>query len=322
MDLELHFNVLRSKLSKFVSADTFGKATLPTLQRMLLIARDELPDDPQVFEIFQQYVLRPITKFEREFFRASRRVCLIDRTNAGPATGILVGADLLLTAAHGLRGTRSPTSVWADPSTVTLRFDEFFWSDGTRADSQKCGIRAHPITGDMVVLASSVRVDPSGASPPREGDLDYVLVELDRPIGMEPLPRSSRRRLRGWMDGSAAEVAPTGDVSVLQHPSGALLQVSRGNIGQGVPAGRFNYEASVIGGASGAPILNSGKLLVGMHVGEEELDRRAIGVSFQAIFRDLKKHDVTLPRYPPRTQFLDELSAASGVRSEHRVTLL
>src|SRR5712671_5243178 len=59
------------------------------------------------------------------FMKLSRRMCLIQRDDAGEATGFLVGPDLMLTAAHALMGT---SGIFADPDKVTILFDRFEWN--------------------------------------------------------------------------------------------------------------------------------------------------------------------------------------------------
>jgi hypothetical protein len=137
-----------------------------------------------------------------EFRKLSRRVCLIRRDQGSEATGFLVGPDLMLTAAHALMGT---SGIFADPEEVTILFDQFIWNKKTRlmATGDQCKLRHIPFTRQPDVVASSIRIDAKSRRRLEDNGMDYVLVRLDRPIGLSFLPFSYR--MRGWTNCSIAE---------------------------------------------------------------------------------------------------------------------
>src|SRR5436190_14322120 len=97
---------------------------------------------PQIRDAFDEVLnqLRFVDPRDAEFMKLSRRVCLIRRERGADATGFLVGPDLMLTSAHALLGT---TGVFADPTDVTVLFDQFPWNIATQkpAKGDSCGLR-------------------------------------------------------------------------------------------------------------------------------------------------------------------------------------
>src|SRR6185503_16710352 len=132
-----------------------------------------------------------------EFIKLSRRVCLIERDDGPEATGFLVGPDLILTTAHALMGTRG---IFADPDHVIVKFDQFVWNKETKrlAHGDECRLRRIPFTDQPDVVASSIKTDAKCRRQYSDNGLDYVLVRLDRPMGLAFLPYS--HRIRGWND--------------------------------------------------------------------------------------------------------------------------
>jgi hypothetical protein len=281
---------------------------------------DELTDD-----------LQAVDPRSAEFVKFSRRMCLIRRKRGADATGFLVGPDLMLTTAHALMGT---TGVFADPEDVTLLFDQFMfdsygaWKRGTEAMGDSCGLRIlpsscppdaeHPRQPDVV--ASSIKVDSRCIRRFDDNELDYILVRLDRPIGLSFLPGSNR--IRGWNNCSRADVPAAGRVWVVQHPQGEGLQVAEGYIPAkhevpGLPH-LFQYRTKTLNGSSGAAIIDEKRRVVGIHIGERS-ETQQLGVSFQAIFQDLEKEGVKLPPFRLDKEVMDSIFGSSEIeKKRHR----
>ena len=276
-----------------------NERNVPNFRRLLLSSLDIAPDDPNVIRLFQSH-LAPVKGDTTEFSRVAHRVCLIERLDGAESTGILMGPDLLLTAAHTLRGIRG---IFADPKNVRVRFDRFGTNPPDVAPGPSCGLLKTAGLGQPVVVASSIKVVDNRVV--EDNGLDYILVRLDERIGEAALPRVSVER--GWIDGSRAEIAPKGSVTVLQHPRGERMHFARGQVFN-THKGRIHYTVDVAGGASGSPILDTHKRIVGIHTGQvNEYER--VGTSFQAIFADVQKRGsgpleepepVFLPFPPPR----------------------
>lgn len=286
---EQHFNLLAKRLQDLVDDLPTEKST-ENLHRLLLLARDEFEDDATL-RLLNEYAQKPVTEITPGITRACRRVCKIVN-GGGPSTGILVAPDLVLTTAHTMHGA---TTDFPYPDEVEVFFDEFRFSDGKKYVI-KCGV-AQTAAGQMRIVASS-----------HDDDLDYVIFQLQTPIGLDLLGVSRRKR-RGWMDLSTVEVAPEGKVIILQHPEGRPMKVSDGDIDPdttGVPAGRFRYDTITAPGASGSAVVNQDRQLVGVHINETNKVEQL--VSLTAIFRDLLMKNIVLPRYPPSETFREEFS--------------
>jgi hypothetical protein len=280
-------------------------------------------DEDDIFESLKDK-LHPVDPREAnprfEFMKLSRRVCLIERDDGAEGTGYLVGPDLMLTTAHALMGTRG---IFADPDHVLIKFDQFIWNERTqtRAQGDQCGLRRIPFRDQPDVVASSIKTDPKCRRRYDDNGLDYVLVRLDRPMGLCFLPYS--HRLRGWNNCSHADVPPEGKVFVVQHPLGGLQKFAEGF----VPADHadrdyphfFRYETTTLNGSSGSPIVDERRRVVGMHVGERSKPEQ-LGVSFQKIFADLRSAsvDVQLPPFRLTRELMGSIFGTSSIEAKRK----
>lgn len=264
---------------------------------------DAFDDDP----------LQPVNPHDRAFIKLSRRVCLIRRERGTDATGFLVGPDLMLTSAHALLGT---STVFADPRDVTILFDHFLWNveKGILARGDQCGLRYIPFTNQPDVVASSIKVNLRCTRRLDDNELDYILVRLDRPMGLSFLPYS--HRIRGWNNVSRADAPAAGKVFVVQHPMGEFLQVAEGFI----PVDHaerdfpqcFRYETTTLTGSSGSPIFDEKRRVVGIHIGERSPTEQ-LGVSYQKIFHDLQKEHVKLPPFRLSKRVMNSIFGTSRI---------
>jgi hypothetical protein len=256
-------------------------------------------------------MLRPVNPRAAEFMKLSRRVCLVRRKRAADATGFLVGPDLMLTSAHALLGT---STVFANPDDVTIVFDHFKWNVATKTDAigDSCGLRRIPFTDQPDVVASSIKVSSRCKRRFDDNELDYILVRLDRPMGLTFLPYS--HRIRGWNNCSRADAPAAGRVFVVQHPMGDVLQFAEGYI----PASHdepdfprlFRYRTITLSGASGSAIFDQNRRVVGIHIGERS-ESEQLGVSFQSVFEDLEREGVKLPPFRLSKELMDSIFGSS-----------
>jgi len=257
-----------------------------------------------------------------EFMKLSRRVCLIEREDASPATGFLAGPDLMFTTAHALMGTRG---IFADPAQVTIKFDQFIWNEKTQALAMgdECKLRRIPFSNPPQpdVVASSIKTDPRCRRRYDDNELDYVLVRLDRPMGLAYLPYSYR--IRGWNNCSRADVPAEGKVFVVQHPLGGLQRFAEGF----VPADHadsefphlFRYRTTTLNCTSGSPIVDECRRVVGIHVGERS-ESEQLGVSFQKVFQDLRSShvDVQLPPFLLTRETMDSIFGTCAIEQRRK----
>ena len=282
---------------------------------LLRVDRDREPRDAFDEDVTGLQLVNPRAV---EFMKLSRRVCLIRRERGADATGFLVGPDLMLTSAHALLGT---STIFADPDDVTVLFDQFVWNrkTGTRATGDSCRLRHIPFTNQPDVVASSIKVTARCKRRLDDNELDYILVRLDRPIGLSFLPYSNR--IRGWNNCSRADVPATGRVFVAQHPRGEDLQFADGYIpaDHSVPdyPHLFSYRTTTLNGSSGAPVYDQYRRVVGVHIGERSQSQQ-LGVSFQLIFEDLERERVKLPPFRLEKEVMDSIFGSSVVeRGRH-----
>lgn len=267
----------------------------------------------------QVNVLRPVNPRAIEFMKLSRHVCLVRRKRAADATGLLVGPDLILTSAHALLGT---STVFANPDDVSIQFDHFMWNAEKLlpAKGDSCGLRRIPFTNQPDVVASSFKVSSRCKRRFDDNELDYIVVRLDRPMGLTFLPYS--HRIRGWNNSSQADAPAAGRVFVVQHPLGDYLQFADGYI----PANYadpdfphfFRYKTIALNGSSGSPIFDEKRRVVGMHIGERS-ESVQLGISFQRIFQDLQNEGVRLPPFQLTREIMDSIFGSSETeRRRHR----
>ncbi|HEY0096238.1 MAG TPA: serine protease, partial [Archangium sp.] len=184
-------------------------------------------------------------------------------------TGFLVGADLLLTNQHVVRGLLGRESV-----TGELRF-RFDFKRTVEGGTPQAGIFVEPAAGDWLVLSASPSAvdelkDP-GDQEPAEGELDFALIRLAVPVGLRPigtLDEKAPGRARGWMrlvnDTSLTLLGEGQSVFILQHPEGDALQISFGDFLRVGPQ-RVRYNANTLRGSSGSPCLDARLDLVALH---------------------------------------------------------
>ena len=268
-------------------------------------------------DVFDEVIegLQAVDPRNVELMKLARHVCLIRRKHASDATGFLVGPDLMLTSAHALLGT---STIFADPDDVTILFDLFMWPETpANAKADSCGLRRIPYTNQPDVVASSIKVNAGCTHRFDDNELDYILVRLDRPMGLTFLPLSYR--IRGWNNCSRADAPATGRVFVIQHPQGQALQFAEGYI----PADHhepefphlFRYKTTTLNGSSGAPVFDQKRRVVGIHVGERSKSEQ-LGVSFQPIFEDLEREGVKLPPFRLSKEVMDSIFGSSEI--EHK----
>jgi endonuclease G len=200
----------------------------------------------------------------------ARSVCRVEvRTTGSRGSGVLIGADLVLTNHHVI--AMKAASLYANAASAVLRFGAFT-AEGSSITN-----------GQEVALNSQTPV--LEASPVNE--LDFVLLRAEESIftaqDVVPTPLLARSPERH----SA--------LHILQHPAGRQMVLALSN--NGVTAvdpssGRVQYVTRTAGGSSGSPCFDADWNLVALHHAEIAKAFGSIreGILMERIFERIKGH--------------------------------
>lgn len=207
------------------------------------------------------------------------QVCLVvarKGNDVARGTGFLVAPDLILTCRHVLKQFQPGDDVVKNGSRIEVYFD-FFYGEPvndvglTLPGAQKVGLAAE------WHIASADLIDPDGVIGALSDEvlarmltaLDFVLLRLDKKVGLQPINRSGGRR-RKWIQ-FAPNAVPQGLqpehwIIIPQHPNGFPLKIDLGRYREIDPSEtRIRYNTNTAPGTSGAPCFNHQFQLVGLH---------------------------------------------------------
>jgi hypothetical protein len=215
-----------------------------------------------------------------------RRVCLLRFGGTARATALLIGKDLLLTAAYVVN--------WA--TAKDLRSLDAVFDFGIHRDAG-AGQRVVKVLPDFVVI------DPAQEPADAMGylaTLDYAVLRLAEPVGEQVLEDGSQR---GWfaLQDRRERLREGEELLMIHHPLGREMGLSEGRIGP-TPAesNRLQHTCPSEPGSGGAPIMDATLRLVGLHeLGRvapsgQGLDSVQIGVRADAIARDLAARGIAM----------------------------
>jgi hypothetical protein len=209
-----------------------------------------------------------------------RHVCVIVYRHASGhverGTGFLVAKDLVLTCRHVLKDIDKNASIGANGRRVEVFFD--FHRGGQVED-----VDPLPPGARRVTLAAGWHVDSCEDTVPDgllgvlsqvddariRKSLDFVLLRLAEPVGLQPVNRGGGRR-RGWIElpprNFAGSLEAKDWIIIPQHPNGLPLRIDLGRYhGGDQTETRIRYNTNTAPGTSGAPCFNEKFHLVGVH---------------------------------------------------------
>jgi hypothetical protein len=191
------------------------------------------------------------------FRAASRRTALVERAGQPVGTALLVGTDLLLTAAHVLDARILPDP-GAALANMTAVFD-FRPAAGTSPVETGIAIRVTRfLAGSLPSVNETVARHLDWEAP---GDrLDFALLRL-----AHPLPDAAERGYFS-LDPASYGFSATGILYIFQHPLGApqMVSATAGAV-TNASGTRVRYRANTIRGSSGSPVIDIRGRLVAMH---------------------------------------------------------
>lgn len=200
-------------------------------------------------------------------------------------TGFLIAPDLILTNYHvvqhlfDVENRQESQQKWALAEDVSVFFDRVTQKGGTEIAP---GVRCI-LAEDWLVSWSKNSLMDQYSEPkldsPGEDELDYAILRLATPIGLERIYSETEPRERGWIavpEGSYA-YSQGEEIAIFQYPVGQPLHKATGIL---LPEAlnenrtRVRYKVSGDYGASGAPCVNRQWQLVAVHRARQHEDGR------------------------------------------------
>lgn len=211
---------------------------------------------------------------------ASARVCAVVVENRRDGnklgTGFLVAPDLVITAYHTLADFISGGKAIATPGEKYAVFD-FYTGPQIPGPSARATERWVSFADDWLVESSPDLFWDGSVKDPDEGELgqlrahlDFALIRLAEPVGLESVAKNGGRR-RSWFTVPTAAPSLTRDqlLTMPQHQQGYPQEIAFGAFIESCPSmTRLRSKIETDNGASGAPcFLGEGSefTLVGMH---------------------------------------------------------
>lgn len=192
------------------------------------------------------------TAYRQVITDAQRRIAMIEVAGVPAGTGVLVGPDLLLTAAHVL-GTDDPR---LKRTSVTAVFDYHADSRSSPADSGTRIEVADYLDGTPMTSDEADRVQQGRAPSPQW--LDFALLRLSRPA-----PGRGHYRLFSH----EYAFANAGPMMIVQHPLGGFQKLSfiYAPARPDSSGNRVTYRANTQHGSSGGAVVDDKGRLVAVH---------------------------------------------------------
>lgn len=227
-----------------------------------------------------------------------RRTALLEVNGIPLGTGFLIGADMILTAAHVI-GLACPPP---QGTQVTAVFDLL---GGSGAPAQ-AGVRVRAIEWIAGSPPTAAEVDGRYQQWNAQAThLDYAVYRLERAIGHEPVAGDRTAQPRGSyvVDDIVYDFTRAGDLTIHQHPlvGPQKMTTVRGAYSVSPARTRVRYGGNTLPGSSGSACVDARGRLVALHHFSTPAQNQ--GVPIFAIAADLiaKNKRALLDSRPPPT---------------------
>jgi hypothetical protein len=205
------------------------------------------------------------------------QVCRVEVDGHPVGTGFLVGPDAIITNYHVVE--RLFTDLLA-ANRVTVRFDYKVLANSAR--SAGIVVALHPTDWklDYSPYAECEKRGQLSGTPTLE-ELDYALLRLETPIGMEEFFPSEtlNARRRGWLrlPTMLPDLSLKDPLLIVQHPDGAPLKLAIDTsafLELNSNRTRMRYTTNTEPGSSGSPVFDLEWNLVALHhLGDPAVDK-------------------------------------------------
>ena len=129
--------------------------------------------------------------WRKKISRVEGWVCRVKLDQEPMGTGFLVGPDTLVTNYHVLKPAIEGRLPW---SVVSCQFDYKILADGSRLDGTEVRLASGDCLIDGCAAARQKRKGRPESALPTPDELDYAVVRLKRPVGIEPVDRQARTK--------------------------------------------------------------------------------------------------------------------------------
>ena len=242
-------------------------------ERGLIITRSRIENHSGTpFEAMFDASMINLAKFYELLPILEGQVCWV-HVPGNSGTGFLVGPNLVLTNYHVIEAAKSGHVRWQD---ITCRFDFKQDIEGNTLDRKKNTVVRLDSSQWLVASLPASRFDWDPAiGNAAEDELDFALLRLAEPVGDLPVggpTADAKAPKRLWINATdeAPPVFEKSQLVLLQHPSGAPVQMSIGPVCEfNLKGTRLRHRANSKDGSSGSPCFNVDLRLVALHHGHD-----------------------------------------------------
>jgi hypothetical protein len=198
--------------------------------------------------------------YAQAIINATRRTAMIEVAGRPRGTGLLVGPDLLLTAAHVLDPRCWPPSGSSD---VVAVFDYFHASGRSHAETgTRIGVTEF-VCGSLPTTAETDGVAQDWEAPADR--LDFAILRLAKRVPGTPEDATARGHYS--LEPGAYSFDQASLLFIVQHPLGefqafSFVKQPPHRNGNGT---RIRYRSNTVYGSSGSPVIDTSGRLVAIH---------------------------------------------------------